>query len=228
VTEECFGGPFLLATQSLFGTFLQAIMVGAIIAKLARPKKRAQNILFSRNAVISHRDGIPCLMFRIADTRKSFIVQAQINARLVRKKVTKEGELLDFYQQNLVLSTDECNNQVLLMWPTTIIHKIDRNSPLYELSAHDLKREQQFEIIVIVEGAVESTGLAAQARTSYLANEIIWGHRFQSMLSYNNGHNVRFIINSLVFEVNPFAFRLTSNYLTKHIPSKRHSFPPKI
>jgi potassium inwardly-rectifying channel subfamily J len=99
--------------------------MGVIIAKFARPKKRAQNILFSKNAVICHRDGVPYLMFRIVDTRKSHIVQALVRARLLRRKMTREGELINFYQQDLTLSAaEECDNYVLLMWPTIVIHKV--------------------------------------------------------------------------------------------------------
>jgi hypothetical protein len=36
-------------------------MVGIVFAKLSRPKKRAQTLLFSRNAVICHRDGVPSM-----------------------------------------------------------------------------------------------------------------------------------------------------------------------
>ena len=36
---------------------------------------------------------------------------------------------------------------------------------------------EQFEIIVLLEGTVESTGQSSQARSSYLNTEILWGHR---------------------------------------------------
>lgn len=160
-------------------------MMGVIIAKFARPKKRAQNILFSRNAVIYHRDGAPCLIFKIADTRKSHIVQAQVRARVIRENTTKEGEYLDFFQDELKLTIDNCNDRLMLMWPTLVTHKIDEKSPLYNMSATDIERGN-FEIIVMLEGGVESTGLAAQARTSYLPSEILWGHRFQSTISYKD------------------------------------------
>ncbi|KAL7017399.1 hypothetical protein ACKWTF_010361 [Chironomus riparius] len=158
--------------------------MGGIIAKLARPKTRAQNIIFSKKAVISHRNGIPYLMFRVADTRESHIIRASIKARIVRRKMTDEGELIDFYQQDLKLTTDECDDRVLLMWPTVLAHRIDEKSPLYNVSSIDLLREK-FEIIVILEGGVESTGLATQARTSYLSSEILWGHRFQNIVTHD-------------------------------------------
>lgn len=70
------------------GVFIQAFMVGIVFAKLARPIKRAQTLLFSRNAVICHRDGLPCLMFRVGDMRKSHIIEAHIRAQIIRKKVS--------------------------------------------------------------------------------------------------------------------------------------------
>ncbi|CAH1730396.1 unnamed protein product [Chironomus riparius] len=184
ITEGCNEAPVLLATQSITGTLLTCFLMGGIIAKLARPKTRAQNIIFSKKAVISHRNGIPYLMFRVADTRESHIIRASIKARIVRRKMTDEGELIDFYQQDLKLTTDECDDRVLLMWPTVLAHRIDEKSPLYNVSSIDLLREK-FEIIVILEGGVESTGLATQARTSYLSSEILWGHRFQNIVTHD-------------------------------------------
>jgi len=34
-------------------------------------------------------------------------------------------------------------------------------------------------------GTIESTGQTTQARSSYLPNEVLWGHRFQPMVVYN-------------------------------------------
>lgn len=159
--------------------------MGVIIAKFARPKKRAQNIVFSRKAVIYHRDGVPCLIFKIADIRKSYIVQAQVRARVIREKTTKEGEYLDFFQDELKLTIDNCDDRLIFLWPTLVTHKIDEESPFFNMTASDILRAK-FEIIVMLEGGVESTGLAAQARTSYLPSEILWGHRFQSTISYKD------------------------------------------
>ena len=51
------------------------------------------------------------------------------------------------------------------------------------MNAMELMREK-FEIIVILEGTVESTGQSIQARSSYLPCEILWGHRFEQLISY--------------------------------------------
>ncbi|XP_037922076.1 G protein-activated inward rectifier potassium channel 3 isoform X3 [Hermetia illucens] len=183
ITEECPEAIFIMCLQSIMGVFIQAFMVGIVFAKLSRPKKRAQTLLFSKYAVICHRDGVPCLMFRVGDMRKSHIIEAHVRAQIIRKKVTKEGEILPFYQQELRVGADGYEDRLMFIWPTTIVHKIDRQSPLYALSAKDMLQER-FELVVMLEGVVESTGMTTQARSSYLPTEILWGHRFEHVVSF--------------------------------------------
>lgn len=87
-TEECPEAIFIMCLQSIVGVMIQAFMVGVVFAKLSRPKKRTQTLLFSRNAVICQRDGILCLMFRVGDMRKSHIIEAHVRAQLIKKKVS--------------------------------------------------------------------------------------------------------------------------------------------
>ncbi|KAM0730653.1 ATP-sensitive inward rectifier potassium channel 12 [Formica fusca] len=182
-TDECPEAIFTLCIQSMTGVILQAFMVGIVFAKLSRPKKRTQTLLFSRNAVICQRDGQPCLMFRVGDMRKSHIIEAHVRAQMIKRKITKEGELLPFFQTELKVGGDGEEDKIFFIWPTTIVHKIDRHSPLYRISASDMLQER-FEIIVMLEGVIESTGMTTQARSSYLPSEILWGHRFQSIISF--------------------------------------------
>ncbi|XP_063234501.1 ATP-sensitive inward rectifier potassium channel 12-like isoform X2 [Bacillus rossius redtenbacheri] len=182
-TEECPEAIFVMCLQSITGVMIQAFMVGIVFAKLSRPKKRTQTLLFSRNAVICQRDGFFCLMFRVGDMRKSHIVEAHVRAQLIKRKVTQEGELLPYYQQELKVGGDGEEDKIFFIWPTTIVHKIDASSPLYPFSAAEMVRER-FEIVVILEGVIESTGMTTQARSSYLPNEILWGHRFEPLVTF--------------------------------------------
>jgi hypothetical protein len=51
---------------------------------------------------------------------------------------------------------------------------------------------EQFEIIVILEGIVESTGMTVQARTSYLPKEILWGYRCVRSITFTLPYEYRF------------------------------------
>ncbi|KAL0123022.1 hypothetical protein PUN28_007569 [Cardiocondyla obscurior] len=183
-TEECPEAIFIMCLQSISGVMIQAFMVGIVFAKMSRPKQRTQTLLFSRNAVICQRDGELCLMFRVGDMRKSHIIGASVRAQMIRTKTTLEGEILSQHQYELVVGTDGENGDLFFIWPTTIIHRIKESSPFYNISAEDMLTER-FEVVLILEGTIESTGQTTQARTSYLPQEILWGHRFDSMVSYS-------------------------------------------
>ena len=53
--------------------------------------------MFSRNAAICLRDGALCLMFRIGDMRSSHLIEAHVRGMVVRRRVTREGEVMTEY-----------------------------------------------------------------------------------------------------------------------------------
>ncbi|XP_018564209.1 ATP-sensitive inward rectifier potassium channel 12-like [Anoplophora glabripennis] len=192
-TEECFEGVLLMCIQNIVGLVIEAFLVGIFFAKITRPKLRTQTLRFSRYAVICQRDGVLCLMFRVGDMRKkSRIIETKIKAQLIRPRKTKEGETLNNFQTKLFVSADECDGDLFFIWPMCIVHKIDKKSPLYHLSAQDLQKEK-FEIVVTLEGTIESTDQKTQARSSYLSSEVFWGHRFEPVVvqdEYMRGYKI--------------------------------------
>lgn len=64
-------------------------------------------------------------------------------------QVTRENEVLPFHQEELAVGTDGKDERLMFIWPTTIVHRIDKHSPLYNLSAQDLLKER-FEIVVML------------------------------------------------------------------------------
>lgn len=181
VTEECPVAVVTVVIQSIIGCIIDSFMIGTIMAKMVRPKKRAQTLLFSHHAVIALRDGKLCLMFRLGNMRKSHIVEAHVRAQLIRPHVTEEGEYLPLEQTDIDVGYDEGLDRLFLVSPLVVVHQINKSSPLYSLSRADLQK-QDFEIVVILEGMVEATAMTTQARSSYLAREILWGHRFEPVV----------------------------------------------
>jgi potassium inwardly-rectifying channel subfamily J len=79
------------------------------------------------------------------------------------------------------------NDRILLFWPTTIVHKITEDSPLFNITQEDLHQyNNTFEVIVVLEGINESTGLTAQARSSYLPSEVSTQHTNNDSKSNNH------------------------------------------
>ncbi|XP_065262805.1 inward rectifier potassium channel 4 [Emys orbicularis] len=181
VTEECPLAIMAVVIQSIVGCVIDSFMIGTIMAKMARPKKRAQTLLFSHHAVISVRDGKLCLMWRVGNLRRSHIVEAHVRAQLIKPYMTQEGEYLPLDQRDLNVGYDIGLDRIFLVSPIIIVHEIDEESPLYGMGKEELEMED-FEIVVILEGMVEATAMTTQARSSYLASEILWGHRFEPVV----------------------------------------------
>lgn len=187
VTEECPLAILILIVQNIVGLMINAIMLGCIFMKTAQAHRRAETLIFSKHAVIALRHGRLCFMLRVGDLRKSMIISATIHMQVVRKTTSPEGEVVPLHQVDIPMENGVGGNSIFLVAPLIIYHVIDANSPLYDLAPCDLHHHQDLEIIVILEGVVETTGITTQARTSYLADEILWGQRFVPIVTEEDG-----------------------------------------
>ncbi|KAK7907049.1 hypothetical protein WMY93_015661 [Mugilogobius chulae] len=182
VTAHCPEGVILLMVQSIVGSIIDALMVGCMFVKISRPQQRAQTLIFSKHCVICERDDNLCMLFRIGDLRESHMVDAKIRVKLIKSRQTKEGEFIPLEQSEINVGYETGGDRLLLVEPQTITHIINDTSPFWEVGAERLRKET-FEIIVILEGIVEASGMTCQARTSYTEDEVLWGHRFESCIS---------------------------------------------
>jgi len=200
-TTECPLAMAVVSIQAVIGCILQAFLVGLIFSKLSKPRSRSKTIIFSNQAVVTLRNGRLCVIFRIGDLRnESHLLGTKISLRMIRRKITEEGEI---YQdmENLKVTPDTNSESCLLfVWPLDIVHLIDKDSPFYEMSAADLAKDR-FELVLIMEGTNETSNMTFQARTSYLPQEILWGHRFEQLVIYRRDQNK--------FQVNYSAFHST-------------------
>jgi potassium inwardly-rectifying channel subfamily J len=93
ITEECHIGIVILMFQSYFGILLQGLVTGVVFAKISIPNKRKKTIVFSRNAVISRRDGKLCFMFKIGNIRESQLSDTRVRILMIKSRHTLEGKL---------------------------------------------------------------------------------------------------------------------------------------
>lgn len=180
ITLECPQTIMAMCLQCILSSIFSAFMVGILFAKLTRPKSRTLTILFSQQAVISLRNDKLCFVFRVGDVRKSKILNIKVSVFILRLDV-HDDYLEDFEQIELKTEVDGCDSTFFL-WPVSVIHVIDKDSPLFDVSAADLLCGK-IEILAVFEGLIESTGQPMQARTSYTVKDILWGHRLVPMVA---------------------------------------------
>jgi inward rectifier potassium channel len=165
----------LASSEALTGLLAFALITGLVFAKFSRPTARVR---FTRNAVISVRDGVPSFMFRMANVRANQIVDAQIHVVFARQEHTLEGEeVRRFYDLELTRYRNAIFN-----YSWTAIHPIGINSPLYGATAQTLKAWDA-DITVSLTGIDETFSQTVYARYYYEAEDIIWGARFADIAS---------------------------------------------
>jgi inward rectifier potassium channel len=164
----------LVATEALVGLLGLAVVTGLVFAKFSRPTAR---VLFSRVAVVAPYDGVPSLMFRMANERASQIVEAQLRAVILRNETTAEGEPV---RRAHDLHLRRSHSAVFaLTW--TAIHPITPDSPLHGEDAASLAAKQS-DLVVSLTGFDESLSQSVHARHGYGPRDVVWGARFEDVL----------------------------------------------
>jgi len=177
----------VMSVQSVIGVFITACVTGIMFAKFTKPTHRGKTILFSKNALVTMRNGSFYLLCRVADLRPTHLIESHISAYVVRRQTTDEGEDIPHHLYSIEFGTDLDGTQDFfqLYWPLVLSHRINESSPLWTVSPEDLLTEK-FEIILTLEGTTPETGNNIQVRTSFLPNEILWGYQFKhSCVNFN-------------------------------------------
>src|SRR5438552_244289 len=164
----------LVTVEALTGLLGFAVATGLIFAKFARLTAR---VMFSQVACISLRNGVPSLLFRLANVRANQMVEAQLRLSFARLERTAEGESLRrFIDVPLVRSQ---NTIFALTW--TAIHVIDERSPLHGATPASVEA-QDGEFIVSLVGLDGTTSQTVHALHSYRWDDLRWNERFVDVL----------------------------------------------
>ena len=165
----------IMTAEAFTALVYSAMITGLFFAKFARPTAR---VLWSKICVVSDRDGVPTLMFRVANERRNHVVEANVRVAVIRMEVTQEGEKLRRVVDLPLLR--QSTPSFVLSW--TVMHPLDEKSPLYGLTQEGL-RKVDAEIVVTLTGLDETLHQTIHSRTSYLPEEVVYAARFEDILS---------------------------------------------
>jgi inward rectifier potassium channel len=163
----------LVTIEALVGLMYQALATGLLFARFTRP---TASLIFSRRALVApYADG-RALMFRIVNRRRNEIIELQAQVLFSAMEPDDRGGSVRRYSP---LSLER-NKVTFFPLSWTVVHPIDGTSPLVGRTAEDLVQVGA-EILVLLSGIDEALEQTVHARSSYRADEIVWGARFQSM-----------------------------------------------
>lgn len=152
-----------------------AFLTSIIFARFSRPLSR---VVFSNVAVIAPFDGVPTLMFRVANQRGNSILDAEAKVTLARRQTTREGIVMRRFEE--LKLTRERSSLFALSW--TVMHRIDEKSPLSGVTSEGLYGGEM-EIVVLLSGIDETLADRIYARHSYTPDDVLWNRRFVDVLS---------------------------------------------
>ena len=171
----------LVTIEALLNIVGVALATGVMFARFSRPSAR---IIYSRNAIVAPYRDKTALEFRIANARRSQLIDVQVQAILTKVERVSGSAVRKFYELNL-----ERNRVVFFPLSWTVVHPIDSASPIWGLTHADLV-DGDAELLVLLIGTDETVSQSVHSRSSYQADEIVWGAKFANMFMRTEGEGI--------------------------------------
>ncbi len=171
----------LVTVEALLNIVGVALATGVMFARFSRPSAR---IIYSRNAIVAPYRNTTALEFRIANARSSQLIDVQVQAILTKIERVGGTTIRKFYELEL-----ERSRVVFFPLSWTVVHPISPASPMWGLSHSDLIGAEA-ELLVLLIGTDETVSQSVHSRSSYQAEEIVWGAKFANMFMRSEAEGI--------------------------------------
>lgn len=162
----------VVAVESLVGLLGIAVSTGVVFARFSRP---VADIRYSSHAVVAPYRGITAFMFRVVNGRRNQLLNVRAVLSLSRFEGEAGSRQRRFYQLSL-----ERSKVAFFPLNWTIVHPIDEASPLWGWDEQRL-RAAEVEFAVLLTAVDETFAQTVHSRSSYIADEVLFGRRFEMM-----------------------------------------------
>ncbi|MCR8556357.1 ion transporter [Mucilaginibacter sp. BJC16-A38] len=171
ISPKGMGTNSVAALESMMGLLAFALATGLLYGRFSRPSAQ---IVYSKNILVAPYMGTGRgIMFRLANLRRNMLIDLEIEIIFSYNETVDGKTTRRFYP----LEVERSKVSVLtLNW--TVVHPLDENSPMIDMSKEDMiKSEAGFAILL---RAFDDTfSQTVHSRTQYQGHEIIWGAKFK-------------------------------------------------
>jgi len=170
-------GNIIASLIAFFGLLTFSIVTGISFARFARPES---NIRYSSVALITDNLSNNSLQFRLVNSKGANVLELEAQVSMSWIEKIEGMERRRFYQ--LKLERDK-----IFAFPLNwnVVHYIDENSPLNNVSYQELK-ERKTEFIILIKGYDELFMQHIHSIMSYTMDEILWNKKFAPMYDTNS------------------------------------------
>jgi inward rectifier potassium channel len=155
--------------ESFMGILSFALMTGLLYGRFTRPRAY---IKFSDNLLVAPHKGQQALMVRLATYKNNHLTDVEANVTISIYLQENGTKVRRFF--NLPLEISRINS-LALSW--TLVHLMDEESPLYQLTYEDFQ-DSEMELLLHIKGFDDHFSNIVQQRTSYTVSEIVYGAKF--------------------------------------------------
>jgi inward rectifier potassium channel len=181
---------FIAAMEAFVGLIAFAIATGLIYGRFSRPSTK---IAFSHNVIITpHKDKM-ALMFKIVNQRNSVLLNTKIHVNLSLVDEDSESNMLKRQYYNIPLEVDFVR-YFPLTW--TLVHVINEDSPLYDLTLSEV-RGKLAELLIIIEAFDETYSQTVIRKHSYAEHQWATGVKFKKNFSADDSGTIVLNINEI-------------------------------
>lgn len=161
------------AIESMIGLLAFALATGLLYGRFSKPSAK---IVYSDNLLVSpYQENTQGLMFRISNLRRNVLIDLNVEVifsynETVNGKLTRRFFQLELERQNVSILT--------LNW--TIVHALDENSPLANITPDELEKTQAA-FSVLLKAFDDTFSQTVHSRTSYQYSDMVWDAKFVQM-----------------------------------------------
>lgn len=159
------------AFESMIGLLAFALATGLLYGRFSRPSAK---IVYSKNILIApYMENGRGLMFRLANMRRNILVDLSLELIFSYNEDVNGKAVRRFFPLEL-----ERKSVSVLTLNWTVVHPIDENSPLRDMTFEDLKKTEA-SFAILLRSFDDAFSQTVHSRTSYTQSDILWGAKFK-------------------------------------------------
>jgi inward rectifier potassium channel len=158
----------IVTVEAIAGMFFVALATGIVFARFSQPNAR---LILSKHAIIAPFKGRRALMFRVANRRKSQLLEVEATVVFAHRVAGSAGGR-SFHPLKL-------EREKIMFMPLhwVVVHPIDEDSPLWGMEQGALDNCDA-EFLILLKAVDETFSQPVQSRASYGAEDVRWGVKF--------------------------------------------------
>lgn len=158
------------AFESMIGLLAFALATGLLYGRFSKPSAK---IKYSRHLLVApYQDG-KGLMFRLTNLRRNTLIDLSMEV------IFSYNEEVNGKQERRFMSLPLERKKVsILTLSWTIVHPLNEDSPLRDMTAEDMKNTGAT-FAVLLKAFDDTFSQTVHSRTSYMYDEMIWGAKFK-------------------------------------------------